>query len=62
MIAVSGNFDQILSFDSSPSVPVAGFAIWVPSHKNWLKNINGSHIELEGQLSAYAKVDNTTLY
>lgn len=62
MVAVSGNFDQILPFDSNPSVPVAGFAIWVPSHKNWLKNINGSHIELEGQLSAYVKVDNTTLY
>lgn len=62
MIAVSGNFDQILPFDSNPSVPVEGFAIWVPSEKNWLKNINGSHIELEGQLSAYVKVDNTTLY
>lgn len=62
MIAVSGQFDKILPFDSNPSVSVAGFAVWVPSQKNWLKNINGTHIELDGQLSAYTKVGNTTLY
>lgn len=62
MIAVSGQFDKILPFDNNPAVSVAGFAIWVPSHKNWLKNINGTHIELDGQLSAYTKVGNTTLY
>lgn len=61
-VAVSGDFDKLLPFDSNPSTTVAGFAVWVPSKKNWLQNLNGTQAALGGQLSASTKVDNTTLY
>ena len=61
-VAVSGDFDKLLPFDSNPSTTVAGFAVWVPSKKNWLQNLNGTQAALGGQLSASTKVDNITLY
>ncbi|PYI30403.1 cellular morphogenesis protein [Aspergillus indologenus CBS 114.80] len=61
VVGVSGEFDQLLSFKQTSSTNVSGFAVWVPSRKNWLPNLNVSQLEFAGQLSAYAKVDNTTI-
>ncbi|OJJ80710.1 putative cellular morphogenesis protein (Rax2) [Aspergillus glaucus CBS 516.65] len=61
-IAISGEFDKLLAFDDNKEISVAGFGIWIPSRKNWLQNLNVSQIELGGQLSAFTKVDNATLY
>ncbi|RAL07238.1 putative cellular morphogenesis protein (Rax2) [Aspergillus homomorphus CBS 101889] len=61
IVGVSGDFDQLLGFEQTSSTNVSGFAVWVPSRKNWLPNLNVSQLEFAGQLSAYAKVDNTTI-
>ncbi|KAK1143907.1 hypothetical protein N8T08_006022 [Aspergillus melleus] len=61
IIGVSGDFDQLLAFDKTPSTNVSGFAVWVPSRKNWLQNLDVNQMEFAGQLSAFARVDNTSL-
>ncbi|OJJ47036.1 hypothetical protein ASPZODRAFT_131964 [Penicilliopsis zonata CBS 506.65] len=60
-IAVSGNFDKIYAFGNNTAVAVSGFAVWVPSQKNWLQNLNVSQMEIDGELSALASVTNTTI-
>lgn len=60
-IAVSGDFNQLLAFDDNPLTNVTGFAVWVPSRKNWLPNLNVTQMAFSGQLSACTKVDNTTV-
>lgn len=61
IIAVSGDFDQILATDDKPAVSVAGFAIWVPSHKDWIQNLNVTQMQFGGQLSAFATHNNTLI-
>ncbi|RAK94924.1 putative cellular morphogenesis protein (Rax2) [Aspergillus ibericus CBS 121593] len=61
IVGVSGDFDQLLPFDDSPSTNVSGFAVWVPSRNNWLQNLNVSQLEFAGQLSAFAEADNATI-
>lgn len=61
IVAVSGDFDQIRAFDNNPAIPVSGFAIWVPSRKNWLQNLNVTQVQFAGQLSTFATVENTTI-
>jgi hypothetical protein len=56
VITITGNFDQILAFGSNQSIPVSGFAVWVPSQNNWLQNIDAATISLKGQLSAAVDV------
>jgi len=51
-ITITGNFDEILAFGSNQSIAVSGFAVWVPSHNNWLQNTDAATILLKGQLSA----------
>ncbi|OJJ41795.1 hypothetical protein ASPWEDRAFT_23855 [Aspergillus wentii DTO 134E9] len=60
-VAVSGRFDELLAFDDTPAVHAPGFAIWVPSRKNWLQNLNVTQSEFVGQLSTYATAENTTI-
>jgi hypothetical protein len=60
-IGVSGDFDKLLAFGHNPSVNVSGFAVWVPSQKNWLLNLNVTQMAFAGQLSASTKVENTTV-
>ena len=55
-VSVNGFFDQILATGSSKAVPVAGFAIWVPTQKNWLQNLNLQSPSISGQLSAMTNV------
>ncbi len=52
VIAITGDFSQILAFGSSSSVAVNGFAIWVPSHSNWLQNLDLATPTIDGELTA----------
>lgn len=62
VVAVSGDFDQIRSFgDDKPSIPVPGFAVWVPSEEDWLQNLNVTQMQFAGQLSAFTSVNDTTI-
>ncbi|KAE8356178.1 cortical protein marker for cell polarity-domain-containing protein [Aspergillus coremiiformis] len=60
-VGVSGDFNQLLAFDGNSLTNVTGFAVWVPSRKNWLQNLNVTQMAFAGQLSACTKVDNTTI-
>lgn len=60
-VAVSGDFDQVLSFGDNSSFAASGFAVWVPSKKNWLQNLNVYQLAFDGQLSASANVSNTSI-
>ncbi|EAW11945.1 putative cellular morphogenesis protein (Rax2) [Aspergillus clavatus NRRL 1] len=61
VVGVSGDFDKLLAFGNESATDVSGFAVWVPSHKNWLENLNISQIIYGGQLSAFTKDGNTTI-
>ncbi|OQE40131.1 hypothetical protein PENCOP_c006G08505 [Penicillium coprophilum] len=61
IIAVSGDFDQIIAINGKPAVSVAGFAIWVPSHKDWLQNVNVTQMQFGGQLSSVTSHNNTLI-
>ncbi|GAB1215656.1 hypothetical protein ATERTT37_004848 [Aspergillus terreus] len=60
-IGVSGNFDQLLGFDDIPSSSVNGFAVWLPSRKNWLQNLNITQFGFSGHLSAVTRAENITI-
>ncbi|KAA8570413.1 hypothetical protein EYC84_002701 [Monilinia fructicola] len=62
VITLTGGFDQLLAFGSSPSVDVSGFAIWVPSHNNWLQNINIATMSIKGQLTAAVNASGDYIY
>lgn len=61
IVAVSGDFDELLSFDDYPAVAVSGFAVWVPSRNNWLQNLNVSQTQFAGRLSSFASFNGTTI-
>ncbi|KAL5041810.1 hypothetical protein BDW71DRAFT_191145 [Aspergillus fruticulosus] len=61
IVAVSGDFDELLSFDNYPAVAVSGFATWVPSRNNWLQNLNVSQTQFSGHLSSFARFNGTTI-
>ena len=52
VITITGDFDQILAFGTNKSVAVTGFAVWVPSHSNWLQNLNVPTMAIDGELTA----------
>lgn len=60
VIAFSGPFNEILASGASPAVRANGLAIWVPSKKAWLGNLNIQQQALEGQLSAATILPNNT--
>ena len=56
-ITINGRFDQVLASGSSPAFSVVdGFAIWVPSHNDWLQNLNITTTAINGQLSTATNV------
>ncbi|KAL4753478.1 hypothetical protein BDW72DRAFT_25910 [Aspergillus terricola var. indicus] len=61
IVAVSGDFDELLSFDDYPAVAVSGFAVWIPSRNNWLQNLNVSQTQFAGHLSSFASFNGTTI-
>lgn len=52
VITLTGSFKQLLPFGDNDAVDVDGFAVWVPSQKNWLQNIDATVPYLNGLLSA----------
>lgn len=54
VLAVSGFFGTVNPFGGSPSTVVDGLAIWVPSQKNWLHNLNSTSFSASGRLMTYA--------
>ena len=60
-IAVSGDFDQVLAFGDNPSMAVSGFAVWVPSRKNWLQNLDVDKFGFDGRLTAITTVGNASI-
>jgi hypothetical protein len=52
VITLTGDFTQILAFGSNSSIDVTGFGVWVPSHNNWLQNLNVATIAISGVLTA----------
>ncbi|KAK4629455.1 Squalestatin S1 biosynthesis cluster protein L1 [Fulvia fulva] len=62
-LALSGNFTSVNAFDGNAAFEVEGFAIWVPSQRNWLQNIANASVALNGYLSTYTEIpDMTPLY
>ena len=57
-VTFSGEFTSVLPSGSSPSFDVRGFAVWVPSRKDWLHNLNVAQVALAGQLSTFVDVPN----
>ncbi|KAK5632931.1 hypothetical protein RRF57_008645 [Xylaria bambusicola] len=51
-IALTGDFIQILPFDSNDRADAAGFAVWVKSRNNWLQNLDMPVPLLEGHLAS----------
>ncbi|RDW84999.1 hypothetical protein BP6252_02589 [Coleophoma cylindrospora] len=51
VITLTGDFNQVLAFNSNSSIAVSGFAIWVPSRTNWLQNLDISSMEINGALT-----------
>lgn len=60
-VAVSGMFTKINAFGGNESIPVSGLAIWVPSQKNWLQNLDIDQKAFHGHLSAAVTVNDTVL-
>lgn len=60
-ITLNGDFDQIEASGSNVSISVKGFAIWVPSQRNWLQNLNDVQPQaISGKLSAATNVTGST--
>jgi len=59
-ITINGDFDQILATESNKSVSVHGFAVWVPSHNNWLQNLNVQTMSISGQLTTATNYTNSS--
>jgi hypothetical protein len=56
VLAVSGFFNRVNGFDGNPATNVQDFAVWVPSRKNWLHNLNFYTLAMSGRLMAFADV------
>lgn len=56
-ITINGKFNRVFASGSSPAFSVTdGFAIWVPSRNDWLKNLNVATTAISGQLSTATNV------
>ena len=60
-ITINGDFDQVLGFGKySPFTVTDGLAIWVPSHNNWLQNLNVQTKAVTGRLSAATNISGSS--
>ena len=55
-ITVNGEFSSVNAFDDNDAFDTKGFAVWVPSKKNWLNNIPNAAIEVHGKLYSETQV------
>ncbi|OBT53610.1 hypothetical protein VE04_06621 [Pseudogymnoascus sp. 24MN13] len=58
VISLTGNFDEINAFGANKSIPVSGFAIWVPSRGNWLQNLKATQMSFDGKLTTAVDLPN----
>jgi hypothetical protein len=56
VLAVSGFFNRVNAFDGNPATNVQDFAVWVPSRRNWLHNLNFYSLAMSGRLMTFADV------
>ena len=49
-VTVNGPFSQVLADGSAPPFNATGLAIWVPSRKQWINNLNIQTPAIKGQL------------
>ncbi|KAF8469584.1 cellular morphogenesis protein [Kalaharituber pfeilii] len=56
VIAVSGDFTELVADENKEAVATTGFGIWVPSKNEWLARLDVAVISLEGNLSATTSV------
>ncbi|KAF2707617.1 hypothetical protein K504DRAFT_39689 [Pleomassaria siparia CBS 279.74] len=56
VLAISGYFDSVNGFGDNATFPANNLAVWVPSRKNWLHNLNTHSISIQGRLMAYTDV------
>ncbi|KAJ8120191.1 hypothetical protein ONZ43_g3038 [Nemania bipapillata] len=64
VLALTGDFLQMLAFGDNDAVNTTGFAVWVKSQSNWLQNLDMPVPLLDGQLAASLldAPNNTELY
>ena len=55
-VTISGPFGQVLADGSAKPFNVTGLAIWVPSRKQWINNLNVQAPSIKGQLIASVNV------
>ena len=58
-ISINGDFHQVQASGSNKAFAVNRFAIWVPSRKEWLQNLNIQTPAINGQLSVATNVTNS---
>lgn len=62
-IALSGDFTKIEANGGAAAVDVDGFAVWVPSQKQWLERLSGNIIAIGGGvLSASVSVSGSNVF
>ncbi|KAM5461640.1 hypothetical protein MferCBS49748_007225 [Microsporum ferrugineum] len=60
-IAVNGLFTEINAVDGRPAITANGFAVWVPSKKKWLQELDIDRMAYVGQLTTSVEVDKDIL-
>jgi hypothetical protein len=58
VLGISGSFKEVLAFGDNATFAVNGFAVWVPSRKNWLQNLGFQGLSVEGMLTSWADIPN----
>ncbi len=56
VLAVSGFFSTVNAFGNNTATRVVDFAVWVPSHGNWLHNLDFFSLAMSGRLMTFADV------
>ncbi|KAF2277435.1 uncharacterized protein EI97DRAFT_441487 [Westerdykella ornata] len=56
VLGVSGFFDRVNGFDNNAAFEAKNFAVWVPSRRNWLHNLNLRTISIQGKMTAFTNV------
>jgi hypothetical protein len=59
VLGITGFFNQVNGFGNNAAILVDNFAVWVPSKKNWLPNLNLQTPEVDGHLMTYANIPNS---
>lgn len=55
-ITVNGEFTSVNAYDKYDAFDTKGFAVWVPSKKNWLHNIPNANTAISGMLMSETNV------